>query len=171
MPSFIPHIDVMEYFRPGWESGACTLVTSGMSDIRMNVSQDTHAIRRVELVFYCQEPRRLYSETLRVLAHFPHDQKTWFGAFHTMVNGNPPGPLWDTEFMNSILFLPPILKEDLNLHEELVLDGDGVDLLWVVTISEEECKFKLANGVGALLEIFDKNDLPVVFDPERKSYV
>jgi hypothetical protein len=73
--------------------------------------------------------------------------------------------------MNSILFLPPIVKEDMSLHEELVLDGDGVDLLWVVPITEKECEYKLAKGVDALLEIFDRNHHPFVFDPERKSYV
>jgi ribosomal protein L27 len=171
MPSFIPHVDVMEYFRVGWESGACTLVTSGMSDLRMNIPQEANAIRRVELIFYCKEPRRIYSETLRKLAHFPHDQKSWFGTFHTMVNGNPPAPLWDTESMNSILFLPPVVKEDMNFHEQLVLDGDGVDLLWVVPITEKECEFKLSKGIDALLEIFSKNCHPFMFDPERKSYV
>src|SRR5580698_10486820 len=34
---FIPHIDVMEYYRDGKDGKLCVLVTSGMSDLAMKI--------------------------------------------------------------------------------------------------------------------------------------
>jgi hypothetical protein len=71
----IPHIDVHAYSRRGQDGGdVCTLVTSGMSDLAMDV-RGVKAPRRTELIFYCAEPKQEYVETMRWLAHFPHDQK------------------------------------------------------------------------------------------------
>jgi hypothetical protein len=105
------------------------------------------------------------------LAHFPHDQKTWIGAFHTIPNGNPPAPLWGSPNLDTLFLLPPIVKIDQNLQEELVLDGEGVNFLWIVPLTTPECNLKLAKGSSAILDLFQKNRHPHVFDPNRKSYV
>lgn len=128
------------------------------------------ASRRVELVFYCSEPRQEYIETLRWLAHFPHDYKTWVGDGHTIPNGNPPEPFWGSEILDSMLLMPPIVNKDRTLPQELTVGGDPVDLLWVVPLSQKECDLKLAKGVNAIYDLFQKNRHPHVFDPDRKSY-
>jgi len=166
----VPHIDVFEYYRSGWPADVCTLVTSGMSDLAMNVPAKADAPRRVEIVFYCREPKKQFVDVMRDLAHFPHDQKTWIGAYHTIPNGNPPEPLWGTG-MDTIFFLPSVVKSDQTLPDNLVLDGDGVELLWMVPLTKAECKLKLAKGSEAILDLFQKNRHPHVFDPDRKSYV
>jgi hypothetical protein len=109
----IPHIDVY-MFCPRDEGGRdfWTLVTSGMSDLAMNVPAVVEAPRRCELIFYCSEPKREYLETMRWLAHFPHDQKTWIGSGHTVPNGDPPEPFWGSSVLDTILFLQPIVKHD-----------------------------------------------------------
>jgi hypothetical protein len=167
----IPHVDVMEYYREGKDGKVCTLVTSGMSDLAMNVPLKTEAPRRIELIFYSLEPKREYAETMRLLAHFPHDQKTWIGAFHTIPNGNPPAPLWGSPVLDTFFFLPPLVKKDQGFENELILDGDGVQLLWIVPLTTAECNLKLAKGATAILDLFQKNRHPHVFDPNRKSYV
>jgi hypothetical protein len=167
----IPHIDVMEYYRDGENGKVCTLVTSGMSDLAMNVPKKTEAPRRVELIFYCLEPKQDYVKTMRWLAHFPHDQKTWIGSFHTIPNGNPPTPLWGNSALDTIFLLPPIVKKDQDLESELILDGDGVEFLWIVPLTTAECNLKLAKGADAILDLFQENRHPHVFDPYRKSYV
>lgn len=166
----IPHIDVMGYNRTGKNGEECSLVTSGMSDLAMKTPSGTDAPRRIELIFYCTEPKKEYVETMRGLAHFPHDQKTWIGAFHTIPNGNPPSPLWGTA-MDTIFLLPTLVKKDQNLENELILDGDGVQFLWVVPLTSAECRLKLAKGSSAILDLFQKNRHPHVFDPNRTSYV
>ena len=81
-----PHIDIHGFPAGISGRGFCTLVTSGMSDHAMNVPSELppETPRRVELVFYCSEPRKEYAEFLRRLAHFPFDKNTWFGIGHTM---------------------------------------------------------------------------------------
>ena len=171
MPSFIPHIDVMEYYRSGDDGKVCVLVTSGMSDFAMTVPSSTGASRRVELIFYCAETSAKYADTLRLLAHFPHDQKTWIGASHTIPNGNPPSLMWGSASLDTFLLLPPIVKKDQDLQEELILDGDGVEFLWVVPLTTAECNLKLEQGIDAILDLFQKNRHPYVFTGDRASYV
>lgn len=171
MPPLIPHIDVMEYSRNENDGSFRILVTSGMSDLAMAVPAKAEAPRRVELIFYCSEPKREYAETLRLLGRFPHDQKTWIGPGHTILNGNPPAPLWDSAKLDTFLFLPTLIREDRDLQDELILGGDGVQFLWVVPITTPECNLKLAEGTNALLDLFTKNRHPHIFDPNRPSYV
>jgi Suppressor of fused protein (SUFU) len=167
----IPRVDVHMYARSGPEGRlVSTLVTSGMSDLEMNVPADANAPRRVELIFYCHEARQEYIETLRWLAHFPHDQRTWIGVGHTTPNGDPPAPFWGSSILDTVLFLPPIVKRDTALPEELQLDGEPVHFLWVVPLTTAECNLKLDRGVNALLDLFDKNRHPHVFDAGRASY-
>ena len=166
----IPHIEVKAYSRRGAGGiSICTLVTSGMSDLEMKV--DVAAPRRAELIFYCVEPLQEYVDTMRWLAHFPHDQKTWIGSAHTIPNGNPPLPLWGSSVLDTILLLPTIVARDATLPKELVLGGEPVHFLWVVPVTTPECELKLARGVGAILDLFEQNRHSHVFDPNRPSYV
>jgi Suppressor of fused protein (SUFU) len=168
----IPRVDLRSYYRKAAGGGmTCALVTSGMSDLPMKVPNDPRASRRVELVLYCAEPRHEYIETMRWLAHFPHDQKTWIGFGHTIPNGNPPAPFWGSPALDTVLLMPTVVQRDRTLPQELVLEGDPVDLLWVVPISPAECKLKLKKGVTAIYQLFDQNKHPHVFEPNRKSYV
>jgi hypothetical protein len=162
----IPHIDVMEYYRTDKGGRVCTLVTSGMSDLAMNAPANANA-RRVELIFYCTEPMQEYINAMRWLAHFPHDQKTWIGDFHTI----PVKPGWCSPILDTCFLLPSIVKKDTDLHEELIFDGDGVHFLWIVPITAAESTLKLKKGSGALLDLFTQNRHPYIFDAARKSYV
>lgn len=167
-----PRVDVHTYFRTGADgSRVCTLVTAGMSDLAMTIPARAEVPRRVELIFYCTEPTAEYIDTLRWLAHFPHDQKTWIGSGHTIPNGNPPSPFFGSAVLDTVLLLPTIVQRDRTLSEHLILDGDPVHLLWVVPITSVECKLKLDRGTNAILELFGIHKHPHVFDPNRKSYV
>jgi len=169
----VPHIDVYTFKRSQGDKEVYSLVTGGMSDLEMNLPRgaDKAAPRRVELIFYCSEPRDDYISTLRWIAHFPHDSKSWLGQGHTIPNGNPPAPLWGSTALDTLFFLPPIVKKDQTLPSELNLGGQPVHFLWVVPLTTAECNFKLANGCDAMLNRFQQNRHPYVFDPHRKSYV
>jgi hypothetical protein len=167
----IPHIDVYSHERGQLGRDFCTLVTGGMSDLEMRIPAGAEAPRRVELIFYCSEPNEEYIKTMRWLAHFPHDQKTWVGSGHTIPNGNPPEPFWGSSVLDTILLLQPIVKHDTTLPDELILDGEPVHFLWVVPLTTPECNLKLAKGFAAILKLFQQNHHPHVFDPNRVSYV
>jgi len=52
VPPLIPHADVFAYGRRGKDGReVCTLVTSGMSDLEVNIPAGTGAPRRVGLIF------------------------------------------------------------------------------------------------------------------------
>lgn len=167
----IPHIDVYTY-TPG-HSGRdfYTLVTGGMSDLRMNVPPQAKGMERAELIFYCSEPKQEYINLLRVLAHFPHDHKTWLGQGHTMPNGQPPAPIFGSRVLDTFFFMPTIVKPDSNVQNDLKLKGDPVSFLWLVPLSTAECDLKLKNGTGPLYDLFEANRHPHIFNPNRHSYV
>lgn len=118
------------------------------------------APRRCELILYCSEPKPEYIETMRWLAHFPHDQKTWIGSGHTIPNGNPPAPFWGSSILDTILLIPPIVKRDQTLQDELILGGEAVHFLWMVPLTAPECKLKLGKGLDAILDLFQRNRHP-----------
>jgi hypothetical protein len=174
----IPHIDVYTikriFKRPSGDEEFYVLMTGGMSDLEMTVPRAAQArdvAPRVELIFYCAEPREEYIATLRWVAHFPRDSKSWLGHGHTMPNGNPPEPFWGSDKLDTLFFLPPIITKDQKLPSELSLGGQPVEFLWVVPLTTAECNFKLKNGFDAILDLFGQNKHPYVFDPKRKSYV
>lgn len=168
----VPHIDVYVFQRKRGDQIVYALVTGGMSDLEMNLPRHAADVpRRVELIFYCAEPREEYISTLRWVAHFPHDNKSWLGHGHTMPNGNPPAPFWGSKILNTLFFLPPIVAKDQALPELLQLDGQPVHLLWVVPLTTPECNYKLARGFDAMLDLFQQHRHPHVFDPNRPSYV
>ena len=166
----IPRTEVRAYRRRGPDGvRTYTLVTSGMSDLEMRVPARVRAPRRVELIFYCSDAEPEYVETIRWLAHFPHAQKTWIGTGHTIPNGNPPAPFWGSSILDTMLLMPTIVQKDGTLPKELVLVGNGVEFLWVVPLTSAECQLKLAKGLDAILDLFQQNRHPFVFDPSRKS--
>jgi hypothetical protein len=168
----IPHVDVY-VFPPGYaDRDFYTLVTGGMSDIPMTVPpQAGHTRQRAELVLYCHEPDERYLSLLRHLAHFPHDNRTWFGHGHTMANGQPSQSLFPDSDLDSFLFLSSVLKPDSTLAEELVINSDPVNLLWVVPITTPESDLKLERGINALLDLFGERQHPFILDEQRRSYV
>src|SRR5690242_10027097 len=137
----------------------------------MKIPRGAEVPRRVELIFYCTEPKDEYIQTLRWAAHFPHDYKTCLSYGHTIPNGNPPAPFWGSRVLDTLLFMPSIVTKDEALADELQLAGDPVHFLWVVPISSRECNLKLQRGFGAIMDLFDQHKHPHVFDPSRQSYV
>jgi hypothetical protein len=168
----IPHIDVYTFRRKKGDGFVYALVTGGMSDLPMTMPRGgEQAPKRVELIFYCAEPRDEYIRTLRWLGHFPHDSKSWLGQGHTIPNGNPQEPFHGSADLDTFLFVPPIVAKDQTLPEELKLRDEPVHFLWVVPLTTAECDYKLEKGLDAILGLFQENRHPHVYDPTRKSYV
>ncbi len=170
LPLF-PHIDVYVH-APTEQRDFYTLVTGGMSNDRMTLPQGVPTdFARAELVFYCNEPKPEYAELLRKLAHFPHDNRTWLSYGHTMPNGQPPEPIFENPQLDTLILLGSIVAPDSTFEEQLSLNGDPVNLLWLLPISTPECQYKLDHGADAFYEILDKNQHPFVFEPDRQSYL
>jgi hypothetical protein len=167
----IPHIDVYR-FPPNGKRDFFTFVTGGMSDLPMNAPPELGAdYRRAELVFYSTADRDEYPELLRRMAHFVHNNNTWLHWGHTMPNGQPPEPLFGTDNLDSLFFMPSVVTPDSSLGEKLRIVSEPVNLIWCVPITTAECQLKLDDGTDALYDLFDANDHPFAYVGCRPSYV
>ena len=167
----IPHIDVYR-FPPNGKRDFFTFVTGGMSDLPMNAPADLGTeYRRAELIFYSTENRDDYPQLLRHLAHFVHNNRTWLHWGHTMPNGHPPVPLFNTKKLDTFFFMPSIVEPDSTLGDKLKIEDEPVHLVWCVPITTAECQLKLDEGSNALYDLFDANDHPFAFSGDRESYV
>ncbi|WCL51318.1 suppressor of fused domain protein [Leptospira sp. GIMC2001] len=107
---------------------------------------------------------------LRTLAHFPHDNKTWLASGHTLPNGNPPEYIFENSpELTTFLLLDPLISSDRSI--DINIAGNPLQLLWVLPISDAECKFKLEKGTDGFLDILEKNKHPFIFEGNRKSYI
>lgn len=161
-----PHVDVY-VFGPTDDEDYVTLITGGMSDLPMAVPDRFRSEpRRAELVMFVDEPHEELANVMRQLAHYPHDNKTWFGFGHTIPWDKPlvPGSQLDTIFLAN-----PNLGD--GVVDGLVIDGETVRLYQVGGITSLECEFKLRNGANALIDRFIEREASLVVEPERDSYV
>ncbi len=167
----VPHVRVLCFPPNHNKRDYYTLVTSGMSDIPMSLpDEDKINSNRTELVFYCREPKNIYCELLRRVAHFPHDNSSYLGIGHTLPISSS-GIFKSNPQLTTLLFMPSFVEEDMKLKETLKIKDSPVNLLWVVPISDAECNLKLKAGISGILDVFDKNEHSFVFDENRKGYV
>lgn len=167
---FDPHVEIYIYSPETSQRPFYTIATSGLSNERMPNSQSIE-FKRIELILYAKEPKKIYIDLLRYLSHIPHDQQTCFTPGGTMTNGVPPQPVFDESDLNCFVFLFPIISPDDSLDSKLVINGDPVSFLWPVAISKQECDLVRDNRVEDLLELFEKNQHPFLIDEQRKSYL
>ena len=163
-----PKVDVYS-FRPNALRDHWTFVTGGMSDRRQPLPEDAPEIfaRRTELLMYGAESATWRLFALKLLAEYPFDQGTWIHAWHSVDAGAPLAP--DSRL--SAFFLLPPAMEDPQAFDRLVIEGEPVNLLWVVPITAAEQAFAVANGPQALEEILYEADFEVLLDAARESLV
>jgi hypothetical protein len=168
----IPHVDVYIYAPNGADRPFYTLVTGGMSDLPMTFPEGfrrTHG--RAELLIYVREPKEEYVAMLRFLAHHPHATGGWMAPGWTMTNGDPPEPILPGSALSTFMVLEPLLLGDSMAMEGVEIEGDRVQMLWVVPITAAECAVKLEYGVGTLLKLLNQSAPRMVFDEGRPSSV
>ena len=69
--------------------------------------------------------------------------------------------------LSSFFIMPPYFEEEN--FDTLELDGDRVNILWLIPITESEREFAVIHGSPALEELFAEKGLNPVVDEERKS--
>jgi hypothetical protein len=176
----IPHIDI-HVIPPSKQSGRnyFTLITSGMSDERMTLPKGIDKqYARAEIIFYVanydsipyQTEKPWYVNDMFFFAHFPFKYKTWLAISHTLAMQNPPAPIVTDSLLTTAFFLPPIFepKEFVNHFK---LGNEKVNFLWLTFLSDKETEYKLNNGYEKLVEKFNKDNFPQVFNPLRKSII
>jgi hypothetical protein len=175
-----PRIEVRRYAgKPVKNGPECDVwVTSGMSDVEMT-DDDDELIRR-ELIFYAK-PGGNFTNALVSVARFPFENDTFLETGHSIRTYGAlflPGgaEALVSEDASSIelphlVLLSPLLRHHQRLSDELEIEGCPVEFMWVVPISNAELELKLEEDTDALLDVFEENQHPWLFDPTRNSYV
>lgn len=185
--SDLVHIDVYMW-KPTEERPAYTFATVGMSDLTMAVPEEARRVGRPDLAELLVRlppewpvPGDMFTvapwdnETayfpilwLKRLARFPHDFDTWLGSGHTMPNGDPPQPLASGTDLCGWLLIPPVTLPEGIRYLELP-DGRRLEVFGIVALHRDEMDLKLAQGVGALVEGFERHQISELLDPARTS--
>jgi len=149
------------------------LVTNGMSDRLMpappgGVPEDM--TRAAELIWYVRDLNPEYISNLRWLAKLPAFDRFFLASGHRVPMPEPPLSFCGFQ---TFFFLTPIYRPDARMLSGVTVDdGQAIATLTVNLISEAEYALvKREGGFGELLDLFDANDHPMVFDPQRTSYV
>ena len=161
------HIDIYQ-FAPNADRPFWILATGGMSDLRQPIPEDHEGpAPRAEIFMYADEPSNWMFNVLKGLAEMPFDYDVYLHWFHTVPNGQPMTA--EPSNLTSFFFLPPYFER----HElsDLKIDGDGVDFLWMIPITEKEREYAMEKGSQALEEVFEKAGLETILDLSRDSLV
>lgn len=173
------HVDV-HHVEPTNERPFHTLITSGMSDLGMNVPKDTESTRYMELMVTLPKHWEISEAAfkdenwywpvrqLKFLARFPHKYDTWLGWGHTMPNGDPAEAFASNTKLSGIIVLPSVNVPD-DFHSLAINENKTIEFFSVVPLYDEEMNLKLRNGSSVLLERFDKHGISDIIDIERKN--
>ena len=179
--SDIVHIDVHVMW-PTQEQNFFVVYTTGMSDLPMTIPQEVSAkdrerLKLSELYLFLPgdwplSPDALPAEeaywpirTLKFMARFPHQYKTWLGWGHTVPNGPDYAPLDDSVGFGAVVLVGG--GEGELGHIDLP-DGGRLNLYGLIPAYKEEVEYKLKYGMEALEKIF-KDGLPLILDPKRPN--
>ncbi len=173
------HIDV-HHVLPTPERPFHTLVTSGMSDLPMNVPGDVDSTRHMELMVMLPEHWQFGDAAfeddawywpvreLKYLARFPHKYDTWFGWGHTIPNGDPAEPFAENTRLSGLLIVPPVSAPE-EFHRLEIDQDKTIEFFSIVPLYEEEMNLKLAKGTSLLLERFDAHGVGDVVAIDRRN--
>lgn len=162
------HIDIYQ-FEPTQDRDYWTLITSGMSDNRQLEPEACadHMSTRAEILLYVREPKPWMFNVLKRLAEMPFDQSTHLHWWHTVPNGMPMTA--EPSLLTAYFFLPPYFEDPS--FGQFELDGDQVDFLWMIPITEAERAFAAEHGSQSLEDRFEEANLSPVVDESRQSLI
>ena len=173
------HIDV-HIVPPSDKFPFYTLVTSGMSDLRMHPPEQFKDKAYAEL-FLCL-PRdwkmsdqdwkasRYYwpIRALKFLARFPHQYDTWLWYGHTIPNGDPPAPVDASTRLSGFILLRPHHIPS-GFHELRINDEKTIRFFAVVPMYGEELALKLQKGAEAFDSALVDAGYSELLNPARPS--
>ncbi|TPI34169.1 suppressor of fused domain protein [Mesorhizobium sp. B3-1-6] len=186
------HLDIL-VFPPNEVRNNWTLVTSGMSDLPMNVPGNLHPredYERAELVFtlpaswfaagengmipenQLADPNKYWPiRLMKSLARMPHDYGSWIWSSHTVASQDgPPEPYAENTKMSGVILLrPPSWPDKRDILR--AADGTKVNFFAVVPLHADEMTLKLNKGVEALIIALDTAGVSDVLDAGRPSAV
>ena len=157
-----------------------TLITSGMSDLPMNVPEGYEEMKYAELMMFLPADWELSQEAfkddhnyfpiavLKELARFPHLYNTAIGTGHTIQNGVPILPYSEKTELCCAMLLPPIILPQA-FHELKCGKDKTIYFYNLFLLYENEMQYKMDYGLEAILDKMSENRLNDIVDFNRKN--
>ena len=174
------HLDI--YFIKPKNTSFNILLTSGMSTLKMNISDQSknpEGLEFAELMMlipkeiefgqiYPGENKNDWIITiLKRTARFPHFYDTWIGIGHTIqAEENMTSYSNDTEFVGALI-LPSVTFD--KKFTEINKNGRKINFYSVFPLYKNELEFKIENGYNKFLDLLIKTNGKEVLDLNRKS--
>lgn len=160
---------------PTKEQDFITLVTTGMSDVAMDETEESTGVKYAELVLKLPANWPIWKDDmannnhywplkwLRMVAHIPHSYDGWLEAGVILPNGEPPMPFAANTALSCIL-----LKET---EAGRFIDSVNrvINFFTLLPIYEEERQIALQKGSDYLIETFDEYGISDVLNLKRKN--
>lgn len=150
------------------------LMTNGMSNYTMPVNEHYKGKEHNE-IYFClpsywdlEDPNMRWPlELMQRLAKNVIENKTWYGAGHTIANGNPAMPLSDTVQQEYLLLTDPIALEDY--LQPLQLADKTVHFLAIVPVFYDEYECKVYKGYPKWIRRYRSRNYTEIVDEHRQS--
>jgi hypothetical protein len=182
IPTLDLHLDV--FFIKSEDSEFNILLTSGMSTLKMNVSEqaenpeDLAFAELMMLIPKSIEFSDIYSgenkndwiiSVLKKTAKFPHFYDTWIGIGHSIQAEEDLTPYGnDTNYVGALILPSVTFGPDFT---EIIKDGKKINIYSVFPLYKNEMKYKIENGYNKLLDFLIKADSKEVLDLNRTNLV
>jgi hypothetical protein len=149
----------------------CVYITCGMSNFPMNVDPEAAEVypSRIELIAYCRgayvgalDDQDMVSGCLQFLANIPFETSVFFGPLQTASLGEP---LCKDSEMSAFLFALP---DGVDMRRLCSCTPQAELVVSVMPISTSERDYAASEGTEKLIELFEKKDVPNLFDPYRR---
>ena len=156
------------------------MVTMGMGAYAMNVPKDLkeYDLEHAEMVFYLPKNWSIKSQDekdywplryMKILGRLPLGMDTWLGYGHTIHGNEDMSPFAENTELNSFVLLSAcnLMYEPLDLT---LSSGKKINFYQMFPLYQEELDYKLENGLDALLDLFDEEDMLPVLNIKRRNY-
>lgn len=184
--SDIVHIDV-HWVKPNEKFPFHTLVTSGMSDLPMNVPEGYDVSKYLELCILLPENWKINGSDyqlmeeafkdennywpvrwLKTIARFPHEYETFLSYGHTVPNGENADPFSESTKLGCMLLMPSLSLGN-KFFELKVNDEKTINFYCLYPLYKEEMDFKLKKGTDDLIDKFEKYNVSDIIDINRHN--
>jgi hypothetical protein len=162
---------------PSSKNGNKILMTTRLSDFKMNVHEKHIGEEFNELYFYLpsywnvddlKNPNMnwvfIWLEKLKMHVI---EKNTWFGNGHTLATGKPLLPLSEKMLQNHFILAQPIeFRTELS---PILVQDKQINFLAVIPIFEDEMDYKQGKGTLKLLKKFEQANVTEKLDEFRKT--
>lgn len=159
------------------------LVTTGLSVLAMHPPPQLKEFKYSELIIRIPKDWPLPFKEIKNdeflwpiqellhLMRYIHSNQQWFFDMHTFGNGDPPLPYASNTNFCGFLFTLPLFSLPPKFCELKIDDSKTIIFLQLLPLYKEEMDYAITNTSEALLEKYEKLNLPDYIDLKRDSAV